>query len=126
MGVVFKNKGDWNDTFSFLRSDRDSDFIRILKKYGEKGVRALSEATPKDTGLTAASWDYEIWTDGKGEYKLYWTNSNLAEPGMPIAILIQYGHGTKNGTYVKGVDYINPALKYILEKLSQDLQKEVS
>lgn len=126
MGVVFKNKGDWNDTFSFLRRDRDSDFIRTLKKYGEKGVRALSEATPKDTGLTADSWDYEIWTDGKGEYKLYWTNSNLAEPGMPIAILIQYGHGTRNGTYVKGIDYINPALKYILEKLSQDLQKEVS
>lgn len=126
MGVVFKNKGDWNDTFSFLRRDRDSDFIRTLKKYGEKGVRALSEATPKDTGLTADSWDYEIWTDGKGEYKLYWTNSNLAEPGMPIAILIQYGHATRNGTYVKGIDYINPALKYILEKLSQDLQKEVS
>lgn len=126
MGVVFKNKGDWNDTFSFLRRDRDSDFIRILKKYGEKGVRALSEATPKDTGLTADSWDYEIWTDGKGEYKLYWTNSNLAEPGMPIAILIQYGHATRNGSYVKGIDYINPALKYILEKLSQDLQKEVS
>lgn len=126
MGVVFKTKGDWNDTFSFLRRDRDSDFIRILKKYGEKGVRALSEATPKDTGLTADSWDYEIWTDGKGEYKLYWTNSNLAEPGMPIAILIQYGHATRNGSYVKGIDYINPALKYILEKLSQDLQKEVS
>lgn len=126
MGVVFKNKGDWNDTFSFLRRDRDSDFVRTLKKYGEKGVRALSEATPKDTGLTADSWDYEIWTDGKGEYKLYWTNSNLAEPGMPIAILIQYGHATRSGTYVKGIDYINPALKYILEKLSQDLQKEVS
>lgn len=126
MGFSFKSKGDWNSTLSFLRKDRDSDFIKILNKYGKKGVVALGDATPKKTGLTARSWGYEIWTDGKGTYRLIFTNSNLAEPGMPVAILIQYGHGTKSGTYVQGVDYINPALKPIFDKLSEDIQSEVS
>lgn len=126
MGVSFKSKGDWNITLNFLKKDRDTEFISTLRKYGKYGVTVLSDATPKDTGLTASSWSYEIWTDGKGDYKLYWTNSNLAEPGMPIALLIQYGHATRHGTYVQGVDYINPALKPIFEKMANDLWGEVN
>lgn len=126
MGVTFSSKGDWNLTLNFLKKNRDTEFISILRKYGKQGVTALSDATPKDTGLTSTSWSYEIWTDGKGQYKLYWTNDNLAEPGMPIAILIQYGHSTKSGTYVQGVDYINPALKPIFDKMANDLWGEVN
>lgn len=126
MGVEFKTKGDWNITLNFLKKDRDTELISTLRKYGKQGVTVLSDATPKDTGLTASSWSYEIWTDRKGNYKLYWTNSNLAQPGMPIALLIQYGHGTRYGTYVQGVDYINPALKPIFEKMANDLWGEVN
>jgi hypothetical protein len=125
MGVVFKTKGDWNDTFSFLRRDRDSDFIRILKKYGEKGVRALSEATPKDTGTTANSWEYEIITTENG-FQLSFNNTNMASNGTPIVVLLQYGHGKRNGGYVKGIDFMNPVLKPLFEKLSTDLWNEVN
>lgn len=126
MGITFDSKGDWTSTLNFLKKDRNSRFTSILRKYGKAGVDALSDATPKDTGLTASSWSYEIWTDGKGNYKLYWTNSNLAEPGMPIAVLIQYGHATKSGAYVQGVDYINPALKPIFDKMAKDIWGEVN
>lgn len=124
LGILFKSKGDWNKTTNFLNRNKSIDNTRILAKYGKKGVLALSSATPKDTGLTAASWDYEIIKTNDG-VKLVWTNSNLAEPGMPIAILIQYGHATKRGSYVQGVDYINPALKPIFEEMAQELWNEV-
>lgn len=96
----------------------------ILKKYGEQGVKALSEATPKDTGKTAASWSYKISNTSKG-FKLDWTNSNTNQ-GVNIALIIQYGHGTSTGAYVQGRDYINPALKPIFDEIANAVWKEVT
>lgn len=95
----------------------------ILDKFGRDGVAALSAATPQDTGKTASSWDYKVESK-RGSAKLTWFNTNY-EYGAPVAILIQYGHGLQNGSYVQGIDYINPAIKPILEKLAKDLYEEV-
>ena len=94
-----------------------------LDKYGELGVQYLYEATPKRTGLTAESWKYEIRHDSEGA-EIIWTNTNV-QNGMEIAMILQYGHGTKGGAYVKGIDYINPALKKLFKQLAEDAKEEV-
>lgn len=100
------------------------DFFRNLEKYAQEGVAALSSATPVDSGLTAASWDYEI-VKKKGAISIYWTNSNI-NAGVPIAVILQYGHGTNNGGYVQGRDYINPAIRPIFDKIAENAWKEVT
>ena len=95
----------------------------LLDRYGQEGVEALAKATPKDTGKTAASWSYEIKMDKSGA-TLCWQNSNIVD-GVPIAVILQYGHGTRNGAYVQGIDYINPALAPIFSALANELWKEV-
>lgn len=97
--------------------------MKILDKYGQAGVNALSAATPIDSGATASSWYYEI-TESKGNYTITWSNSNVAD-GVPIVILIQYGHATKNGGYVQGIDFINPTLKPMFKKIADDAWMEV-
>lgn len=124
MGVKIKQKGDWKKTEIFLKNVKKFDPIPILRRYGEIGVMELQSATPKDTGLTAASWYYEI-DKSKGGYILTWNNSNVVD-GVSIALLIQYGHGTSGGTYVQGRDYINPALRDIFDNLAVQLWREVS
>lgn len=124
MGITFSSKGTWKDTTKWLKNRKEEKFLKQLYKYGEAGVRALSEATPIDTGKTAMSWDYEIHASN-GVYEIVWTNSNLAKDVLPVAILIQYGHATKNGGFVQGIDYINPALTPIFEKLANDAWEEV-
>lgn len=111
-------------TEKFLDRLINKDAYRKLDKYGETGVRALSEATPRDSGETANAWAYEIIKE-KDSYTIEWTNSNLAE-NVPVAVLIQYGHGTGTGGYVQGVDYINPALKPIFETIADEIWKEVT
>ena len=97
---------------------------KILHAYGRLGVEELQKATPKDTGKTANSWDYEI--DKKdGKTSLIWTNSNIND-GVLIAIILQYGHGTRNGGYVQGIDYINPALRTTFDRMSKELWKAVT
>ena len=127
MGVVFKNKGRWDRTTQFLYTAANSNkrMLNILHKYGKRGVDILQQATPKDTGVTADSWSYEIYETNQG-YKLSFNNSNNAVNGTPIVVLIQYGHGTKNGGYVKAHDFVNPVLKPLFEKLSAELWSEVS
>lgn len=98
--------------------------MAILNKYGEIGVERLRAATPVDSGVTADSWSYEIKKDGHN-YALIWTNSNMAE-WIPVVILLQYGHGTRGGTWVEGRDFINPALRDVFEDLSRELRGEVS
>lgn len=98
-----------------------------MKNIGEEGVKALKEATPKDTGLTSESWYYEvkqIQNGGTNIIRLSFMNSNRKD-GVPIALVIQYGHGTRGGGYVEGIDYINPALKPIFEKLANNAWKEL-
>ena len=127
MGVVFKNKGRWDKTTQFLYTTADSDrrMVNVLHKYGKRGVDLLQQATPKDTGVTADSWTYEIIRTNQG-YKLSFNNSNNTVNGTPIVVLLQYGHGTKNGGYVKANDFVNPVLKPLFEKLSAELWSEVS
>lgn len=123
MGVRFKVKGNWQKTRRFLTKNRKGTIKSILEKYGDLGVGMLSEATPKDTGLTANSWYYEIVNDGH-KSGLYFCNSNIND-GVPIAIILQYGHSTGSGGWVQGVDYINPALKPIFDSISESIWKEV-
>lgn len=124
MGVVFKHKGSFKNTEKFLRRAENLDYAKLLSKYGEEGVRALSAATPVDTGRTAASWYYEI-KFGKDAYEIEWTNSNVNN-GVNIAVILQFGHGTRNGGYVRGRDYINPALRPVFDKFAEELWGEVT
>lgn len=117
-------KGDFSKTDRFLKYAIKSEYTKILEKYGNDGVKALAQATPIDSGQTANSWNYTI-KRYKGGASITWTNSNVVD-GVPIAILLQYGHGTGNGGYVEGRDYINPALKPIFDKIANDAWKEVT
>jgi hypothetical protein len=100
------------------------DIFRSLEQYAQEGVDALSAATPVDSNLTATSWGYEIKRSGRS-YSITWTNTNIVN-GTPIAILLQYGHGTGTGGYVRGRDYINPALKPIFDKIADNVWKAVT
>lgn len=120
--ISFSEHGDFSSIEKFLKNNQNKKIV--LEKYAQKGVEVLAEATPKRTGLTANSWNYEIEENSRG-YKITWTNSNVNE-GYPIALLIQYGHGTKNGGYVQGTDYINPAIGEIFEQFIAEIWKEVS
>lgn len=121
--ISFKQKGDFSKTISYLKKVRNPIPNSVLERYGKDGVAALSAATPKDTGLTADSWRYEIKRE-RTFVNLSFYNSNI-QNGVPIAIIIQYGHATQNGVWIDGVDYINPAVKPIFEKLSNELWEEV-
>ena len=123
--MVFRvvHKGNWRKTHRYLARNTKGTRREILQRYGDMGVAMLSEATPKDTGLTANSWYYQI-TDTDDGMNLYFCNSNIND-GVPIAIILQYGHGTGTGGWVPGTDYINPALKPIFDSLSESLWREV-
>ena len=123
-GVIsFKHSGNFKNTEKFLGKIRKLQIESLLHHYGQKGVSALSAATPVDTGKTAASWGYYIEKKGN-TISINWINSNVNN-GVNIAVILQYGHGTKNGGYVKGIDYINPALRPIFEDIVEKVWKEV-
>lgn len=122
--VIVKQKGDFSKTEKFLNAINKKLYYRNLQKYAEQGVAALASATPIDSGTTANSWDYEI-RQTKNSVSIYWTNSNVNK-GVPIAVIIQYGHGTRNGGYVQGRDYINPAMRPIFDKIAENVWKEVT
>lgn len=122
--IVFKHRGDFKKTENFLKAMRQQKIFNKLEYYAQKGVDALSAATPVDTGLTAASWSYEIeYTDT--HVSIYWTNTNVNK-GVNIAFILQYGHGTGTGGYVKGRDYINPAITPIFDEISENIWNEVA
>lgn len=116
--ITFSHKGDFGKTESLFQDILKYNYKKVLKNVGEAGVAALAEATPKRTGKTAASWSYEVKKTNQG-YRIDWTNTNMSN-GISVAMLIFYGHGTSTGYYVEGIDYINPALKPIFEKLGHD------
>lgn len=122
--ITFKHRGDFNNTERFFKRAQKMDFYRNLEKYARAGVAALASATPVNTGLTATSWDYEIRKE-KNKILIYWTNSNI-QNGVPIAVILQYGHGTNNGGYVQGRDYINPAIRPIFDEIAENAWKEVT
>lgn len=125
MGISFSQKGNWDKTDKWLRKNQHITLMDILKPYGEMGVQALQNATPVKTGKTRDSWYYTIDTSTPGVSTINWCNSNVNE-GVNIAVIIQYGHGTGNGAYIEGMDYINPVTKPIFESLSDKVYKEVT
>ena len=122
--ITFTHNGDLKKTESFLKKMLKLDLRSKLERYGQKGVSALASATPKDSGKTAESWSYEITQDEKG-ISISWSNSNVNK-GVNIAVILRYGHGTKNGGYVKGRDYITPAIRPIFDAILKDVWKEVA
>lgn len=124
MRIGFSVKGDFAKTTKYLEKLKRFNIARILDKYGKDGVAALSAATPVDTGLTAASWYYKIEV-GDQTASLIFCNSNV-QNGVSIAIILQRGHGTRNGGYVEGRDYINPALQPVFDSLANKAWGEVT
>lgn len=122
--IQVRQRGDFSKTEKFLKKSLGRNYISVLEKYGQQGVEALSAATPVDTGLTAVSWGYEI-IQNKDGISVIWENRNV-QKGVNIALILQYGHGTRNGGYVVGIDYINPALKPIFDKMADAAWKEVT
>lgn len=122
--IVVKQRGDFRHLEGFFKRMKEMRLKEKLKKCGQEGVEALAAATPVDTGLTASSWTYEIQMS-KDSYGIIWINTNVNK-GVNIALILQMGHGTRNGGYVKGVDYINPALKPVFDKFAEDLWGEVT
>ena len=123
--ITFRQQGDFSKTTAYFERCKEAFKASTFDKYGRAGVEALESATPRDTGKTAASWSYEI-SHKNGSTTITFKNSNTTDYGVPIAILIQYGHGTRNGGFVEGVDYINPALRPIFEEMANDAWKEVT
>jgi hypothetical protein len=121
--ISFTKKPKFSKTLAFLENAKKLDPIDILHKYGELGVAELSKATPIDSGAAASSWSYEI-TGSKVKYRLSWKNSDMAGQ-VPTVILLQYGHGTRGGTYVEGRDFINPAIRPIFDGIVKAIVEEV-
>lgn len=121
--ISFRAKGDFSKLNGFLERSLEKIRIGNLDRYGRRGVRALQEATPLDTGKTADSWSYEI-VRARDQVRLCFLNSNI-QNGCPIAIILQYGHSA-NGAWVEGRDYINPAVAPIFDEIAKDAWKEVT
>ena len=122
--ISFRQKGDFSKLTKYLERVKLAINRGILDRYGRAGVAALSSATPVDSGLTAASWDYVI-ENRNGSASVIFTNSHINN-GVPIAIILQYGHGTRNGGWVQGRDYINPAIQPVFDKLVEEAWREVT
>lgn len=122
--ISFGGKGDFRKTEKFLKKSLGIDYRAVLHQYGAEGVRALQSVTPVDTGKTRDSWSYEI-NQNDGKISIVWKNSNVVD-GVNVAVILQYGHGTRTGAYVEGIDYINPVLRPIFEKIAEAGWKEVT
>ena len=122
--ITFRHKGDFSKLTSFLEKAKEAVRLGDLDKYGREGVAALASATPVDSGKTAKSWSYEIVHEN-GRSTINFCNSNINQ-GVPIAIILQYGHGTGTGGWVEGRDYINPAIQPIFDKIANDAWREVT
>lgn len=125
--IHMTSKGEWKKTSNWLtKVGRHNPYLNQMRKYGQRGVEALKNATPVLTGTTAESWYYDISESSKGKYKITWCNSNLEDEWFNVALYIQLGHGTGSGAWVEGIDYINPALKNIFTNLSDEVWREFS
>jgi hypothetical protein len=123
--ISFKHKGDFGKTENFFRKTKHINYEPILNKYGQQGLTALEQATPKDTGEAASSWSYKVKKTSQG-FSIEWSNSDRTPEGTPIVILLQYGHSSGKNGYIQGQDFINPAIKPIFDEISDQLRKEVS
>lgn len=125
MPITITHKGNLSKTKLFLERCKNLFRLGVLDKYGREGVIALANATPIESGKTASMWRYEVHNLKNG-IELVFYNDNVTKDGTPIAILLQYGHGTGTGGYVRGRDYINPAIRPIFDKITDALWKEVT
>lgn len=125
--IKLNSRGSFSNTMQFLKRMQNKQELVQLQKFGAIGAAALKAATPVDDGDTANGWYYEV-IQRPGYYSIQWLNSNLTESDqrVPIAILIQYGHGTRNGGYVQGKDFINPTMRPIFDQIAADMWKEVT
>jgi hypothetical protein len=124
--IKVTTRGSFNNVQAFLQRMTNREQFKVLEKYGAIGVAALKNATPKESGETADAWYYEI-VDRPGYFSIHWLNSHIEDPGqIPIAVLLQYGHATRNDGYVQGKDYINPAIQPIFDQIAADMWKEVT
>lgn len=122
--IKFRHEGDFSKTFRFMEKAKSAVRLSQFDKYGREGVAALSSATPVESGLTASSWYYEVeFSDGS--VTINFKNSHVNK-GVPIAIILQYGHGTGTGGWVHGRDYINPAIQPVFDKIANDAWREVT
>lgn len=121
--ITFKIKGDYERTERYFKRLTQKKYLQILDKYGKQGVEALSAATPKDTGRTADSWRYEIET-GPNSSSIIFVNDNINKY-VNIAVILQYGHATRNGGWVEGRDYINPAVQPLFDEMVEKAWEEV-
>lgn len=121
--ITFKIKGDYKRTERYFKRLTQKKYLKILDKYGKQGVEALSAATPKDTGRTADSWRYEIET-GPNSSSIIFVNDNINKY-VNIAVILQYGHATRNGGWVEGRDYINPAVQPLFDEMVEKAWEEV-
>ena len=121
--ISIRQKGDFRKTTKFLTNAKSLRIAEFLSPYGRKGVELLASVTPQDSGKTANSWDYEI-ESSDSTTKIVWKNSNVND-GVNIAVILQYGHGTRNGGYVAGRDYINPALQPLFDEIAEAAWTEV-
>lgn len=122
--ITFRQKGDFSKMTRFLEKAKEAVRMGDLDKYGREGVAALASATPVETGLTANSWFYEI-EHKNGSSTISFHNSNIQNE-VPIAIILQYGHGTRNGGWVQGRDYINPSIQPLFDKIANEAWREVT
>ena len=122
--ISFRQKGDFSKLNRYLERVKEAAKIGVLDKYGQAGVSALSSATPVESGKTATSWYYEIKRQN-GSVSIEFLNSNINK-GVPIAVILQFGHGTGTGGWVQGRDYINPAIQPVFDKIAEDAWKEVT
>lgn len=122
--ITFRQRGDFSKLTNFLERAKDAVHLGNLDKYGQEGVAALASATPVDTGQTANSWHYKI-EQKNGSVSIGFYNTNI-QNGVPIAIILQYGHATRNGGWVQGRDYINPAIQPIFDKIADTAWREVT
>lgn len=121
--ITFSSKGSFKRTKRMMERASNADFSSVLNRYGKQGVSALSAATPKDSGKTASSWTFEV-EENRDNARIVWSNSNVNK-GVNIAVILQYGHGTRNGGWVEGRDYINPAIRPIFDTIAEMAWKEV-
>lgn len=124
MRVNFEVSGGFTKTERFLNRMKRREYLNVLDEFGRDGVQALRNATPVDSGATAEAWDYEIKST-RNYTEIVWTNSNIND-GVPIAVILQYGHGTGTGGYVQGRDYINPAIRPVFDKIAEKAWKVVT
>lgn len=124
MAFKLTSRGNYSKTKDALKRLLTGDHLSDLDSYGREGLRALADATPVDTGLTAASWDYRITHTGIW-VGIVWFNTNQAANGESVAVLVQYGHATRGGTYISGYDYINPAMRPVFDKIVDNIWKKV-